>query len=275
MQHIRKNKTCFSVITIFVTLMFASTGFSAGSSAGRILPKGTVSLYHDHQKIGEFTSEAPLPEDTLLSVKGECGVKLKDLYLVAVDKSLFSVATNTDSRRLTVKTGIVYFALSALPRALVFQTPDGVITTHEVMLKAASNGQPLKGYVFVEEGITRVGVLEGGALMMMVDDGRPITIDAGRELRLAQAEIFKEDTEEGKTEEGAQEGAAEEGAQEGAQEGAAEEAAPEETGTEVSTGGVSTTAAVVGGIVLIGAGIGLAAGGGGGDDGGGGSPASP
>jgi hypothetical protein len=272
MQHIRKNKTCFSVITVFVTLMFASTGFSAGSSAGRILPKGTVSLYHDHQKIGEFTSEAPLPEDTLLSVKGECGVKLKDLYLVAVDKSLFSVATNTDSRRLTVKTGIVYFALSALPRALVFQTPDGVITTHEVMLKAASNGQPLKGYVFVEEGITRVGVLEGGALMMMVDDGQPITIDAGRELRLAQAEIFKEDTEEGKIEEGAQEGAAEEGA---AEEGAAEEAAPEETGTEVSTGGVSTTAAVVGGIILIGAGIGLAAGGGGGDDGGGGSPASP
>jgi hypothetical protein len=262
MQHIRKNKTCFSVITFFVTLMFASTGFSAGSSASRILPKGTVSLYHDHQKIGEFTSEAPLPEDTLLSVKGECGVKLKDLYLVAVDKSLFSVATNTDSRRLTVKTGMVYFALSALPRALVFQTPDGVITTHEVMLKAASNGQPLKGYVFVEEGITRVGVLEGGALIMMVDDGQPITIDAGRELRLAQAEIFKEDTEEGKTEEGAQEGAA-------------EEAAPEETGTEVSTGGVSTTAAVIGGIVLIGAGIGLAAGGGGGDDGGVGSPASP
>jgi hypothetical protein len=267
MQQFRKNKTCLSVITVFVILMFASTGFSAGSSAGRILPKGTVSLYHGHQKIGEFTSEAPLPEDTLLSVKGECGVKLKDLYLVAVDKSLFSVATGTDYRRLTVKTGIVYFALSALPRALVFQTPDGVITTREVMLKAASNGQPLKGYVLVEEGITRVGVLEGGALMMMVDDGQPITIDAGRELRLAQAEIFKEDPEEGKTEEGA--------AEEGAQEGAAEETPAEETGTEVSTGGVSTTAAVVGGIVLIGAGIGLAAGGGGGDDGGGGSPASP
>jgi len=264
MQHIRKNKTRFSVITMFVILMFASTGLSAGSSAGRILPKGTVSLFHDHQKIGEFTSEAPLPEDTLMSVQGECGVKLKDLYLVAVDKSLFSVATHIDSRKLTVKSGIVYFALSALPRALVFQTPSGVITTHEVMIKAASSGQSLKGYVLVEEGITRVGVLEGGAMVMMVDDGRPITIDAGRELRLAQAEIFKEDTEEGKTEEGAQEGTPE------------GTPAEEPTGTEVSTGGVSTTAAVVGGIVLVGAGIGLAAGGGGGgDDGGGGSPASP
>ncbi len=267
MQHIRKNKTRLSVITVFVILMFASTGFSAGSSAGRILPKGTVSLFHDNQKIGEFSSEAPLPEDTLMSVQGQCGVKLSDLYLVAVDKSLFSVTTDSESRRLTVKTGIVYFALSALPRALVFQTPDGVITTREVMLKAASNGQSLKGYVFVEEGITRVGVLEGGTMLMMVDDGQPIAIDAGRELRLAQAEIFKEEKEEGKTEEGP--------AEEGAKEGPAEETPAGETGTAVSTGGVSTTAAVVGGIVVLGAGIGLAAGGGGGGGGGGGSPASP
>ena len=252
MQQFRTNKTRFSVITVFVILMFASTGFSAGLSAGRILPKGTVSLFHDQQKIGEFSSEAPLPEDTLMSVQGQCSVKLRDLYLVAADKSLFSVTTGTDSRKLTVKTGIVYFAFSALPRALVFETPDGVITTREVMIEAASNGQSLKGYVFVEEGITRVGVLEGGAMLMMVDDGQPITIDAGRELRLAQAEIFKDDKEEGKTEEGTQEGA--------------KEGAAEETGTEVTTGGVSTTAAVVGGIVVLGAGIGLAAGGGGGDD---------
>ncbi len=267
MQHIRKNKTRLSVITVFVILMFASTGFSAGSSAGRILPKGTVSLFHDNQKIGEFSSEAPLPEDTLMSVQGQCGVKLSDLYLVAVDKSLFSVTTDSDSRRLTVKTGIVYFALSALSRALVFQTPDGVITTREVMLKTASNGQSLKGYVFVEEGITRVGVLEGGAMLMMVDDGQPIAIDAGRELRLAQAEIFKDEKDA--------EGTAEEGT---AEEGAAEEGAAEEIGTEVSTGGVST-GTVIGGIVVGGALIGLAAGGGGGGGGAAappdGSPAAP
>jgi ferric-dicitrate binding protein FerR (iron transport regulator) len=185
---------------------------------------------------------------------------------MAADKSLFSVTTDSDSRRLTVKTGIVYFALSTLPRTLVFQTPDGVITIHEVILKAASNGGSLKGYVFVEEGITRVGVLEGGAMLMMVDDGRPITIDAGRELRLAQAEIFKEEKEDGKTEESAQEGAAE---------GTPEEGAAGEAGTAVSTGGVSTTAAVIGGIILVGAGIALAAGGGGSDDGGTGSPAAP
>ena len=256
MQHIRKNKTRLSVITVFVILMFASTGFSAGSSAGRILPKGTVSLFHDNQKIGEFSSEAPLPEDTLMSVQGQCGVKLSDLYLVAVDKSLFSVTTDSDSRRLTVKTGIVYFALSALPRALVFQTPDGVITTREVMLKTASNGQSLKGYVFVEEGITRVGVLEGGAMLMMVDDGQPIAIDAGRELRLAQAEIFKEKKEDGK---------AQKGQTEGVQEGAAEDAVKKkdvkktDTDVSVSKGGVST-GTVIGGIVVGGAIIGLAAG---------------
>ena len=247
MQDIRKNKTRFSIITVFVILMFASTGFSAGSSAGRILPKGTVSLFHDHQKIGEFSSEAPLPEDTLMSVKGQCGVKLNDLYLVAADKSLFSVTTDADSRKLTVKTGIVYFALSALPRALVFQTPDGVITTRDIMLKTASTGQSLKGYVFVEEGITRVGVLEGGAMMMMVDDGQPITIDAGHELRLAQAEIFKDEK-------------APKDPTEDVEEGTAEDAAKEK-------GALSTTAMVVGVVVLGGALIGLAAGSsGGGDD---------
>ena len=125
MQHIRKNKTRLSVMIVFVILMFASTGFSAGLPVGRILPKGTVSLFHDNQKIGEFSSEAPLPEDTLMSVQGQCGVKLSDLYLVAVDKSLFSVTTNNSSRTLFVQKGIVYFALSATPYTWYFKHPMG------------------------------------------------------------------------------------------------------------------------------------------------------
>jgi len=188
----RKDGTLLNVMIVFVILTVASTAFSAESSMGRIIPKGTVSLYQEGQKIGEFSTEAPLSENTFLSVQGECGVKLSDLYLVAVDKSLFSVTTNTDSRKLIVQSGTVYFSLSSMPHTLVFQTPEGVITTREVMIKAASNGGSLKGYVFVEEGVTRVGVLEGGSMVMMVDDGKPITIDAGREIRLAQADQVKD-----------------------------------------------------------------------------------
>jgi hypothetical protein len=140
MLNFRKHNTNFKGMAIFVLLAFASTAFSAGLQTGRIIPKGKVALYHGNQKIGEFSSEAPLPEGTFLSVENECVVKIKDLYLVGIDKSLFSVKTNTGSRELTVKHGTVYFALSTMPHILVFITPDGVITT----TKRVKAGQELR-----------------------------------------------------------------------------------------------------------------------------------
>ena len=121
------------------------------------------------------------------------------------------------------------------------------------MLKASSTNQILKGYVYVEEGITRVGVLEGGSMLVTVTDDKPQVVAAGHELRLAQADIFKE---EGKTED-------------------EKPAEPGETGEPAAAGGMSTTTKVVLGVIAIG-GIAAAAGGGGG--GGGGAappPASP
>ena len=191
MQSLIKNTLKFKMMIAFIVLAFTSTGFSAGLPVGRILPKGKVTLFHGNQKVGEFRSEAPLPEDTLLSVQGECGVKLSHLYLVAIDQSLFSITTSNSSRTLFVQKGTVYFALSSTPYTLIFQTPDGVITTNEVMLKASSTNRLLKGYVYVEEGITRVGVLEGGSMLVTVADDKPQVVAAGHELRLAQADILK------------------------------------------------------------------------------------
>ena len=248
---------------VFTILVFTSTGFSAGFSVGRILPKGKVTLFHGNQKVGEFRSEAPLPENTLLSVQGECGVKLNHLYLVALDQSLFSITTNNNSRTLFVQKGTVYFALSSTPYTLVFQTPDGVITTNDIMLKASSTNQLLKGYVYVEEGITRVGVLEGGSMIVTVTDDKPQLVAAGHELRLAQADIFKE---EGKAEK--------EKPDETDEPGKTDEAG--KAGETAATGGMSTTTMVVLGAIAIG-GIALAAGGGGGggDDAPVASPGSP
>ena len=192
----RKNKITFKGMAIFTLLVFASTAFCAGLSLGRIIPKGKVTLYQGNQKIGEFSADAPLPEDTLLSVQGECGVKMRDLYLVAIDKSLFSVTTKSTSRKLTVEHGTVYFALSSMPRTLVFQTPEGVITTSEVMLKASADAGLLEGYVSVADGISKVGVLEGGSMFLSVGDGETMRVKAGQELRLAQADLFGEEEEE-------------------------------------------------------------------------------
>jgi len=253
MRNLIKNTLRLKIMIVFIILAFTSTGFSAGLPVGRILPKGKVILFHGNQKVGEFRSEAPLPEDTLLSVQGECGVKLSHLYLVALDQSLFSITTNHRSRTLFVQKGTVYFALSSTPYTLVFQTPGGVITTNEVMLKASSTNRLLKGYVYVEEGITRVGVLEGGSMLVTVADDKPQVVASGQELRLAQADIFKE---EGKSEEG-------------------KPGETGETGETAAAGGMSTTTKVIIGVVVLG-GIGAATGGAGG--GGGGSappPASP
>ena len=261
MQNLIKNTLRLKIMTVFIILVFTSTGFSAGLPLGRILPKGKVTLFHSGQKVGEFRSEAPLPEDTLLSVQGECGVKLSHLYLVALDQSLFSITTNNRSRTLFVQKGTVYFALSTTPYALVFQTPDGVITTNEVMLKASSTNRLLKGYVNVEEGITRVGVLEGGSMLVTVTDDKPQVVSAGHELRLAQADIFKE---EGKTEK--ETPAKTEKPAEIEKTGEAGKA-----GKTAAAGGMSTTTKVVIGVLAIG-GIAAAAGGGGG---GGGDSAPP
>jgi len=259
-QNLIKSTLRLKIMIVFIILVFTSTGFSSGLPLGRILPKGKVTLFHGNQRVGEFRSEAPLPEDTLLSVQGECGVKLSHLYLVALDHSLFSITTKNSSRTLFVQKGTVYFAISSMPYTLVFQTPDGVITTNEVMLKASSTNRLLKGYVYVEEGITRVGVLEGGSMLVTVTDDKPQVVAAGHELRLAQADIFKE---EGKTEK--------EKPAETEKTGKAGKA-----GEAAEAGGMSTTATVVLGILAIG-GIAAAAGGGGGGGGGGGtgSPSSP
>jgi hypothetical protein len=265
MQNLIKNTLRLKMIIAFIILVFTSTGFSTGLPSGRILPNGKVTLFHGDQRIGEFRSEAPLPEDTLLSVQGKCGVKLSHLYLVALDQSLLSITTNNRSRTLFVQKGTVYFALSSTPYTLVFQTPGGMITTNEVMLKASSANRLLKGYINVEEGITRVGVIEGGSMLVTVADDNPQVVSVGRELRLAQADIFKE---EGKTEE---KKPAETG-----KPGKTDQAG--KAGKTAAAGGMSTTTKVVLGALVLGGVVAAAAGGGGGggDDGGGtASPASP
>jgi hypothetical protein len=261
-QNLIKNTLRLKLMIVLIILVFTSTGFSSGLPLGRILPKGKVTLFHGNQRVGEFRSEAPLPEDTLLSVQGECGVKLSHLYLVALDQSLFSITTQNSSRILFVQKGTVYFALSSMPYPLVFQTPDGLISTNEVMLKASSTNRLLKGYVYVEEGITRVGVLEGGSMLVTVADDKPQVVASGQELRLAQADIFKE---EGKTE---KEKPAETGKKgEAGKAGKAGEAA--------EAGGMSTTATVALGALAIGGIVALAAGGGGGGGDSAPPPASP
>jgi len=251
MQWLTHNQTKFKIIAVLALLAFVSTGFASGLSVGRIIPKGKVTLFQGNQKVGEFGSEAPFPEGAFLSVQGECGVKMSNLYLVAIDKSLFSVTTDPDSRNLSVKTGTVYFALSSMPHILVFKTPDGVITAHQALLNASAKSGLLQGYVSVTDAVTKVGVLEGGSLLLSAGDGETRRINTGQELRLAQAGLF--DTKEEKK-----------------QEPKDKKDKPKD---KVKDKGWSTRKKVLVGVATVAAigGIAAAAGGGGGGGGGGGS----
>ena len=256
MQWLTHNQTKFKIIAVLALLAFVSTGFASALSVGRIIPKGKVTLFQGNQKVGEFGSEAPFPEGAFLSVQGECGVKMSNLYLVAIDKSLFSVTTDPDSRNLSVKTGTVYFALSSMPHILVFKTPDGVITAHQALLNASAKSGLLQGYVSVTDAVTKVGVLEGGSLLLSAGDGETRRINTGQELRLAQAGLF--DTKEEKK-----------------QEPKDKKDKPKD---KVKDKGWSTRKKVLVGVATVAAIGGIAAAAGGGGGGGGGSsvpPASP
>lgn len=189
MLTIKKKRIIFNFLAVCTLLVFTSTVFSSGMSADRLIPKGKVTLYQGEQKVGEVNSESPLPENTFLSVQGQCGIKMKDLYLVATDNSLFSVSSVADARQLTVKRGTIYFAVPAAAKPLVFQTPKNVITTHEMVLNASSNTGLLEGYISVSDDATKIGVFDGGSMVVSVDNDDAVRIKAGQELTLAQADL--------------------------------------------------------------------------------------
>jgi len=172
-------------------IAFAVNGFGMQGNAGRIIPMGKVYMLKDGKTIGSYSSEAPLPENTLLKTEGDCAVKLSDLYLVAADKSQFAISNADTSRELRVKGGTVYFALSKLPQPMVFTTPEGFVTAQQVILNASTEKSILKGYVMVSEKGSEIGVIEGGSLLISTADGDKL-VKAGNRILLAQSEV-KED----------------------------------------------------------------------------------
>lgn len=187
MLRIQKNKRCLKALVIIVLFAFPISGLASDLNSGRIIPMGKVSIYRGDQQVGELTAEAPFPEGALLACDGECAVRMNDLLLVGADKSVFSVTTGTNSRELLVKEGTVYFALSKLPRSMVFVTPNGAVTAQQLILNVAADGGLLKGYVAVTGESAEIGVIDGGSVLVSTDAGEK-TIQSGKKIILAQAE---------------------------------------------------------------------------------------
>jgi hypothetical protein len=166
--------------------MFAGNCFAASAAVERIIPSKKVLLHKDGKKVGEYTAEAPLPENTMLQCQGDCAVKLNDLYVIALDKSVFQVNSTDEGRRLVVQEGTAHFALSNLDRSMTFTTPVGTVSTQQLNLQAASTSM-LKGYLAVTPQSVELGVTEGGSITVLTATGAQ-TVEAGNRLLLAQAQ---------------------------------------------------------------------------------------
>jgi len=185
MEKLRNNNLFIKLLVVLVVTVFSTSGFCAGLNSGRIFPKEKVFIYKNGLKVGEFSKEAPLSNGALMECKGRCGVKLRDLHLVAEDNSVFSVSTDLYSRELYVSKGTVYFAVSNMDRTLVFKTDHGSFTTKQVLLNASADGGVLKGYINASPDGSELGVLDGGSMTVSTFEGDKM-IQPGKRILLAQ-----------------------------------------------------------------------------------------
>lgn len=259
MCRIGRNKLGLNLLAVGLSLTLAIPGFSLEFKSARIYPTGKITIYNGDQRVGEFNKEAPFPEGYLIAADGKCGVRMDDIYLVAEDGSLFSVSTSTNLRKMLIKEGTVYFAVSKMSHSLSFITPSGNLAVLDILINAAAGSPKLKGYVSVKENVSKVGIIEGGSMIVSTQRDE-MMIESGQRIILAQADMDV--------------GAPEELESSDEEEGKAEEATEgQRAGMEKKTGMSKNTKIVLGAVgaaVVIG-GLGALAAGGGGGGGSGGS----
>ncbi len=183
-----KGLTICVSISLLLALFFTTTVSAGAGEVSRLVPTDKVTVFKDGKKVAEYTQEMPVPESAILSCKGKCGVKLDDISLVGEDQSRFLIDSEHNSRYLGVEKGTVYFGLSTMPRQIVFMTPKGSVSVNQVFIDASSNNRMLEGYIKVTEDFSEIGVIEGGSLQLLTDDGRQM-IKPGQRFILAQADI--------------------------------------------------------------------------------------
>ena len=175
-------------IVLCIIVILSCIGLTASAETDRIYPTNKVFIYNGSQKTGVYTREAPLPEGAIISTDGRCAIKLDELFLVGEDKSVFSTNTSGYQRNLLIKEGTIYFKTSEISRIITFITPDGHISVQRIRLNTALNDQSIMGYVKVEENSSELGVVQGGALDIITEDGQK-TIKTGEKIILSQADM--------------------------------------------------------------------------------------
>ena len=244
------------VFCFCLTVAILNPGVAVGAGSDRIYPTKEVTIYNGDKMVGRYTREAPLPEGVTISTNGRCAIKFGDLYLVAEDQSELSANSSDRQRNLFVKEGIIYFKTSSIKQPLNILTPSGQITVQSIHLKASFTNKTITGYVNVEKGKSELGVVQGGSINVLTDNGYKM-IKSGEKILLAQADMDI-GAPESKTPE--------------SEVPVEEQTAEQKKGMSTMTKGLIAAGV---GVVAIGALVGLGGGGGGGGGGGSVSPSSP
>ena len=181
-----------SVLLLVSIWTVSGSVFAADIKNSRLMPEGKVVVSRDGKTIAEYSKEMPVPEGALLTCKGRCAVKLDDILLVAEDQSRFSVNMKNNQRILNVQQGLVYFGLSAMPRTVMFLTPDGAVSADRVFINASFGTNMLEGYVKGSARFSEVGVLSGGTLPLMTSRGVK-ALKPGDRFVFSQADMGEDD----------------------------------------------------------------------------------
>jgi hypothetical protein len=180
-------KIRFKKIVWMVAVGFLIAATAQAYQVAQIMPQGKVNVYRDGKLVQVLTQNAPLPSGALLKNEGYCGVRLKNVQLVAEGGSQFGVNEDKSSVELAVVNGKVFFAVNQETGDVVFHTPDGIVSVQQFLIQAADDGI-MKGFIDVSEGELTLGVLEGGSMLVSTARG-DFRINSGEQLILSQADI--------------------------------------------------------------------------------------
>jgi len=163
---------------------------AAGLDGARVLPEGKLYIFDGSRKVGELSSEAPLPVGKMLQSNRKCGVRMDGIYLVSTENTRFSVRALSGGTDIFVDQGQVYFVLGELGAPLSLSTPKDTASVESAVIEVSSDTFGVKGYLLFQDGRMEIGVMEGGKLVLVNSSGRQV-LEPGKRAMIqnVQAEL--------------------------------------------------------------------------------------
>ena len=188
MRFLRKFRLGLKLVSLTLPMFLLSPCYATGINSARIYPTNKVTIFTGGQQVGIYTREAPLPEGYTLSTDGKCAVKMDEIYMVAEDKSSFSIDGSANQRSLFIGKGIVYFRMSEMKRPINFVTPAGNINAQSIIFRTSSENKALIGYVKATNSRSELGIVDGGSMVVLTDNGLR-TVSQGKKIMLAISDM--------------------------------------------------------------------------------------